>query len=406
MHAATHEQPPVSELRLIVLLGILAALGPLTIDMYLPSFPTIARELGTSVASVQLSLSSYLAGLAIGQIAYGPLADRFGRRGPLLGGLALYLIASLACSLAPSLPLLVISRFVQALGGCAGMVIGRAVVRDLFDARSSARLFSSQILVSGAAPILAPLLGGQILAFFGWRAVFLVLVGAALLVAALVHTGLPESLPASRRSRERPREIARSFAEVFRHGPFLRMAFAGAGIQAAMFAYIAGSPFVFIELYGVPPERFGFLFGANALGLIAASQLNRFLVHRWGLRRMLHAAIAIAFLAYVALFTGAVAEAPLHVLLPALFFGVATVGIAMPNATAAAMEPWGAKAGVASALLGTLQTATGAVASALTSALADGSARPMAGVMLGCATLSLLLVVPVPRPRQAIEASR
>jgi len=401
MQQTTTPQPPISELRLVFLLGILAALGPLTIDMYLPSFPTIARELGTSVAAVQLSLSSYLAGLAIGQIAYGPLADRFGRRAPLLGGLALYLAASLACSLAPSLPLLVIARFVQALGGCAGMVIGRAVVRDCFDASASARLFSSQLLVSGMAPILAPLLGGQILAHLGWRAVFVLLVCISAAVAILVHAGLPESLPAERRSRERPLEILRSFLTVFRHGPFLRMAFAGAGIQAAMFAYIAGSPFVFIELYGVPPERFGFLFGTNALGLIGASQLNRLFVHRWGVQRTLYGAIGVAFTAYVLLFAGAVAHAPLPFLLPALFFGIATVGVAMPNATASAMEPWGARAGVASALLGTLQTATGALASALTSALADGTARPMAGVMLACAALSLVLVLPLPRLRQA-----
>lgn len=388
-----------SELRLILVLGILAAIGPLSIDMYLPSFPEIARTLGVSVASVQLSLSSYLAGLAAGQLFYGPLADRFGRRRPLLAGLGLYLAGSVLCALAPSLEVLVTARFVQALGGCAGMVISRAIVRDLFDPQASARLFSSLMLVMGAAPILAPLLGGQLLLVFGWRSVFVTLTLAAAAIIAVIFVGLPESLTAESRSRERPRQLARTLLTVLRDRAFLRATFAGAGMQSAMFAYIAGSPFVFIELFGVPEQQYGFLFGANALGLIGASQLNRFLVPRFGMQRLLSASIAISAASYVVLFVAAVNGAGLAVLLPAMFFGIACVGIAMPNATAVAMAPFPAQAGMASALLGTLQTACGAFASAATSALADGTARPMAGVMLACALMSLVLIFPVPRTR-------
>lgn len=404
--SSTRTEAP-SELRLILVLGILTAIGPLSIDMYLPSFPEIARTLGTSVASVQLSLSSYLAGLATGQIAYGPLADRFGRRRPLLGGLALYLVGSALCAVAPSLEVLIAARFLQALGGCAGMVVSRAVVRDLFDPQASARLFSSLMLVMGAAPILAPLLGGQLLVFFGWRSVFVTLVLVAALMIALIFFGLPESLPVHRRTRQRPSQLFRAFGGLLRDGAFLRASFAGAGMQAAMFSYIAGSPFVFIQLFGVPEQYFGFLFGANALGLIAASQLNRFLVARFGMQRLLAVAIVVALAAYVVLFVGATAGAGLPVLAPAIFVGVSCVGIALPNATAVALAPHGAQAGVASALLGTLQTACGALASAATSALADGTARPMAGVMLGCALLAFLLILPVPRTRPVpLGASR
>ena len=404
--SSTRTEAP-SELRLILVLGILAAIGPLSIDMYLPSFPEIARTLGTSVAAVQLSLSSYLAGLAAGQIAYGPLADRFGRRRPLIGGLALYLAGSALCAVAPSLEVLIAARFLQALGGCAGMVISRAVVRDLFDPQASARLFSSLMLVMGAAPILAPLLGGQLLTIFGWRSVFVTLVLVAALMIALIFFGLPESLPVHRRTRQRPAQLLRAFGGLLRDGAFLRASFAGAGMQAAMFSYIAGSPFVFIQLFGVPEQYFGFLFGANALGLITASQLNRFLVARFGMQRLLAVSVLVALAAYVVLYVGAAAGAGLPVLAPAIFLGVSCVGIALPNATAVALAPHGTQAGVASALLGTLQTACGALASAATSALADGTARPMAGVMLACALLAFVLILPVPRTRPVpLGASR
>jgi DHA1 family bicyclomycin/chloramphenicol resistance-like MFS transporter len=379
-------------LRLTLVLGSLTALGPLTIDMYLPSFPSVARSLGTSVSSVQLTLAAYLAGLAMGQLFYGPLADRYGRRPPLLGGLSVYVAASLACAAAPSLPVLVAARFVQALGGCAGLVVSRAVVRDRFDIAESARVYASLMLIMGAAPILAPLAGGQVLALAGWRAVFVVLAAAGATMLVLVALALPESLPPEARVRHGAADTLRAFASALRHGRFVRLSLAGGAIQAAMFAYIAGSPFVFIELYGVPPQRFGFIFGANAMGIIGASQLSRWVGMRFGVERSLRGAVAAALVAYLGLWLTASSGGALPLLWATLFVGVSSYGIVAPNATAAAMGAVERDVGSASAVLGVLQSTCGALASSAVSAFADGTARPMAGVMLGCAVAAAALV--------------
>ena len=393
-------------LRLTLVLGSLAALGPLSIDMYLPSFPTVARSLGTSVASVQLTLATYLGGLALGQIVYGPLSDRFGRRPPLLAGLALYVAAALACAAAPSLWVLAAARLAQALGGCAGIVISRAMVRDRFDVDDSARVYSSLMLVMGAAPILAPLVGGQVLAVAGWRAIFVVLAALAAALFAVVAVALPESLPLASRRRHGPGETLGAFGAAFRHGSFVRLSLASGAIQAAMFAYISGSPFVFIELFGVRPERFGFIFGTNAAGLIAASQLNRWVAPRLGVTRALRVGVVAALVAYACLWLSVRAGAGLPFILPALFVGISSVGIVLPSGTAAAMAYFGAQAGSASAVLGVLQSTCGAAASTAVSALADGTARPMASAMLACAVLAAILLALEPKRRAESRRAR
>jgi DHA1 family bicyclomycin/chloramphenicol resistance-like MFS transporter len=377
-------------LRLLLILGALSAFGPLAIDFYLPSFPALARAFATDVEQVQLSLAAYFVGLAIGQLIYGPLADRFGRRKPLLAGVLLFTLASLACALAPSLEWLIGARFVQALGGCAGMVVTRAVVRDLCDPIASARVFSQLILVMGLAPILAPLAGGLLLSTLGWQSIFvcLALFGALCLLG--VALWLPETLAAD--APVAPlRGALGEYRRLFGDLPFLGHALTGGLAIAGMFAYIAGSPFVFIELYGVPAEHYGWLFGSNALGFILAAQLNARLVARHGpgywLRRLVWFYLGCGLMLLAIAWAR---PALLWPLLPPLFGCIASLGILLPNTSACAMAGQGRHAGSASALLGSLQFSIAASAAAVVGLLHDGSAQPMALVIGACGGLAVL----------------
>ena len=377
-------------LRLLLILGALSAFGPLAIDFYLPSFPTLALAFATDVEHVQLSLSAYFMGLAIGQLLYGPLADRFGRRMPLLAGLLLFTLASLACALAPSLEWLIAARFVQALGGCAGMVITRAVVRDMCDPIDSAKVFSQLMLVMGLAPILAPLLGGLMLNILGWQSIFIALALFGALCLLAVALWLPETLSADAPTaplRGAMGEYLRLFGDL----PFLGYALTGGFAVAGMFAYIAGSPFVFIELYGVPAEHFGWLFGANALGFILAAQLNAWLVARHGPSYWLRRMVWLYLLCGSALLLTALAQpTALWPLLIPLFGCIACLGVLLPNSSACAMAGQGSHAGSASALLGSLQFTIAASAAAVVGLLHDGSAWPMAAVISACGLLAVL----------------
>ncbi|TWC40082.1 DHA1 family bicyclomycin/chloramphenicol resistance-like MFS transporter [Pseudomonas sp. SJZ079] len=376
-------------LRILLILGALSAFGPLAIDFYLPAFPTMAQAFATDVEHVQLSLAAYFIGLAIGQLMYGPLADRFGRRRPLLFGVLLFTLASLACALAPSLQWLIAARFVQALGGCAGMVVTRAVVRDLCDPIASAKVFSQLMLVMGLAPILAPLGGGLLLSSFGWPSIFVCLTLFSALCLLAVALWLPETL-ATDGHKAPLRGALGEYTRLFGDWPFLGHALTGGLAVAGMFAYIAGSPFVFIELYGVPAQHYGWLFGSNALGFILMAQVNAWLVARHGpgywLRRMVWFYLACGA-ALLALAAAQLAE--LWPLLLPLFGCIASLGVLLPNATACAMAGQGRHAGSASALLGSLQFSIAASAAALVGVLHDGSARPMALVIFGCGLLAV-----------------
>ena len=392
-------------IRLTIILGTLTAFGPLSIDMYLPGLPTIARTFGVSTAAAQQTLPIFFVGLALGQLFYGPIADRLGRRRPLLFGCALYAVASIGCALAVSLDALMALRFAQALGGCAGMVIARSVVRDLFDQQESARMYSFLMLVMGLAPILAPLVGGQLLVHFGWRAIFVTLSAFGLACVGMVFFGLRESLPVERRTRAGLGTALRTYAALLGEGRYMGYALAGGFASAAMFAYIAGSPFVFIELNGVPPERYGLLFGINAIGLILASQLNRWLLTRYQGGQILTVALAIT--ASSGLLLAAITATGLGgfpAMLVVLFCCIASTGLVGPNATAAAMAPYARQAGSASALLGAVQFGIGAAAGALVGVLYNGTALPMAGIIALCgvsAFLILQVLVLRPLPRQA-----
>jgi DHA1 family bicyclomycin/chloramphenicol resistance-like MFS transporter len=380
-------------LRILLILGSLSAFGPMAIDFYLPSFPTLARVFGTDVEHVQLSLASYFAGTALGQLIYGPLADRYGRRKPLLVGLVLFTLASLACALAQSLEWLIVARFVQALGGCAGMVISRAVVRDLCDPLASAKVFSKLMLVMGVAPILAPLGGGLLLQLFGWQSIFhgLMLFSALCLGAVLLW--LPETQPAGVARPPLSGALGR-YLLLLRDRLLIGHGLTGGVAMAGMFAYISGSPFVFIELYGVSADNYGWLFGANAAGFILTAQLNGWLLRHHGPGHWLKRTVWVYCAATLALFAVALAEpTQLWPLLVPLFISTASLSCVLPNATACAMAGQGAHAGSASALIGALQFVVAAGASALVGTLHDGTARPMALVIALCGLGTVILAL-------------
>jgi DHA1 family bicyclomycin/chloramphenicol resistance-like MFS transporter len=385
---ALHSQ---SYYRLALILGALTAVGPLAIDMYLPSLPTIAREFGVSAGAVQASLAAYYIGIAIGQAFYGPLSDRVGRKPALYLGLGVFFVSSIGCARAGNVETLVIFRFLQALGGCAPIVVPRAVVRDYFDQRGSVRMLSLLLLVMGLAPILAPLIGGQLLVSFGWRAVFWLLATYAAAWLTLVAILLPESLPPASRRRQSLAAIFGTYGQLLRDRAFMGYALSGALIFAGLLSYIVGSPFVFIELFDVAPERFGLYFGTNAVGIIIASQINRWLAARTDPRRIVRTLLGVALTSgLVLLFDASSGFGGFAGILVPLFFFISSHGFILPNTTALAMAPHREIAGSASALLGTLQFVLGSASGSLVGAFANGTAVPLAAVIAGCGIAAFL----------------
>jgi MFS transporter, DHA1 family, multidrug resistance protein len=393
MHVQSGSEPHthVHYYRLALILGALTAVGPLAIDMYLPALPTIAREFGAAASVVQSSLAAYFIGIAIGQAFYGPLSDRLGRKPVLYFGLALFMVSSIGCAQAGTVDTLIAFRFLQALGGCAPIVIPRAVVRDHFDQAGSVRMLSVLMLVMGLAPILAPLIGGQLLVYFGWRAVFWLLTAYAAVWLVVVATLLPESLPSARRLRQPLKDVLIVYWRLARDRRFMGHALSGALIFAGLLAYISGSPFVFIELFQVPPQRYGLFFGTNAVGIIVASQVNRGLVGRVDTARILAVVLPVAMTAGLVLVLDAYSGfGGFPGILVPLFCYIACHGFVLPNTTALAMAPYGRAAGSASALLGTFQFVLGAVAGSLIGVFANGTAVPMAAVVAGCGATAFL----------------
>lgn len=369
----------------LILLGALTAIGPLSIDMYLPAFPALEQDLRAAAGSVEYTLSSFFIGMALGQLIYGPLSDRFGRRRPLLAGLALYTLASLGCAYAPDVHLLVGLRFLEALGGCAGLVITRAVVRDRCGARDSARAFSLLILVMGLAPILAPLIGGAVAAWLGWREIFLLLALYGAIGLAAVYYGLPETHDTRHEPPLKLARVAGDYGRLLRSRSFIGYTLVGGLAFAGMFAYIAGSPFVLIQLQGIPAEHFGWVFGANALGFVVASQVNARLLKTRSITWLLHHAIWLPALAGLGLALASLAGGlGLALILAGFFAYVASLGFIGPNATAAALATHGQQAGTASALMGALQFGIATVTGAMVGFWHDGSARPLMLVMGIC----------------------
>ncbi|RRQ81142.1 Bcr/CflA family drug resistance efflux transporter [Streptomyces griseofuscus] len=391
-------------------LGGLTATPPLAMDMYLPSLPEVTRSLHAPAATVQLTLTACLLGMALGQLVVGPMSDRWGRRRPLLIGLAVNLVATALCALAPNVETLVAFRLVQGLAGAAGIVIARAVVRDLYDGVAMARFFSTLMLISGVAPVVAPLIGGQILRVTDWRGVFLVLTVIGALLGALVWLRLPETLPPTDRHGGGVGHALRSMRALLADLPFTGYMLAGGFAFAALFAYISASPFVIQEIYGASPQTFSLLFGLNSVGLVVAGQINgKVLVGRVSLDKVLGAGLAVITLAATALLlmsTGVFGEVGLAPIAAALFVLMSAMGLALPNAQTLALLRTKHAAGSASALLGTSSFLVGAVASPLVGIAGEHTAVPMAVVQLAAALVAGACFVGMCRPWNTRENTR
>jgi DHA1 family bicyclomycin/chloramphenicol resistance-like MFS transporter len=385
---------------LVVMLGLITAIGPLSLDMYLPAFPAIAGDLGVSPAEVQFSLTTCLIGLAVGQLVCGPLSDRWGRRRPVIAAVAGYAICSLLCALAPSAPLLAGLRLVQGVAGGAGVVVARAIVRDLHSGTAAARYFSRLTLIFGLAPIAAPLLGSAVLKVTSWHGIFVALGLIALLLTALLAMRLPETLPPHRRSAGGLGAIARAARLLFADRIFVGYALAQAFAFAALFSYLSGSSFVLQDGYGVSPTAFSVLFGVNACGLIVLSQANGRLLGRVAPRTLLLGTLLSQVLAGGVTLAAALLGS-LPALIAGLFLLVGTIGMVTPNATALALDRHPERAGTAAALLGGVQSVVAALGAPLTGLGAPGQGLPMALAILGCALLALLSVLTLTRGRGA-----
>jgi Bcr/CflA subfamily drug resistance transporter len=383
--------------RLVLVLGAMIAIGPLTIDMYLPALPAITTGLQTTETAVQLTLTGTLLGLALGQLLVGPLSDVVGRRVPLLAGLALHVAASVLCVFAPSIAVLGVLRVLQGLGVAAATVVATAVVRDLFSGASFARIFSRLMLVMGLAPILAPTLGSGLLRWTDWRGVFaaLAVLGALLIVVAALR--LPETLPVVRRRRGGVGATLRDYRRLLNDRAFVGLVLVAGLSMAALFAYVAGSSFVLQEQYGLDEQQFGLAFGAGAVGLIGATQFNVRLLRRYTPQQILISALIAGTAAGLLLVMfAATGLGGLGTLLASLWLVLAAAGLALPNAPALAMTRHSEAAGTAAALLGAVQFGIGALSAPLVGLFGTGSV-PMAIVIAGgmaAATLVMLLVVP------------
>ena len=378
---------------LILVLGSLTTIGPLSIDMYLPSFGGIAQELNTEISRVSLSLSSFFVGLAIGQLIYGPLLERFGRKKPMYIGLLIYALSSLACGFSNSVEELIVFRFFQALGACGGLVASRAIVRDLFDTKDMAKVFSLLMMVIAVSPIIAPTLGGFISTAFGWRYVFGILAGMSLLILTggyLLLAGYDRINPGY---SLRPRAIMHNYLSILTDRHFIVYAMTGAFSSAGLYAYISGSPHLYLELFGLNEKQYGIVFAVIAAGLVLATQLNNRVLRDRSSERIVRLAVTgqcvVAALLVLDILIG---FSSLYLTTGLIFGYLFCLGFIFPNSSALSLETMRHTAGSASALMGSLQMAVGALASALVGVFQNASALPMVGMMALCGVVALSLL--------------
>ena len=375
----------------------MSASGPFAIDMYLPAFPTIAKNLDTSIGAVQITLAIFLLGLAVGQILWGTLSDHVGRRTPLIAGCLLFSCMSIICATTHSINILIAARFLMGLGGSAGIVVSRAVVRDLFEEKEAARFYSLMMIIGGIGPIISPFLGSLLLTYYNWRAIFWTIAVFGTFCIAAILWNIPETLDREKRTRGHIVDVFRGYGRILANRRFLGPALAIGCTSGMLFTYIANSSFIFIELFGVPVALFGFLFATNSIGLYIGGQSNRWLLRRFSAEQLLRKGMWInvcAALLLVGCASTGFGGFPL--LFGVLFICLSTLGVIFPNATAMAMQPFAAEAGGASALLGIFQFILGATGGALVGVLHNGTAVPMA-IQIACyglAARGILLLTP------------
>ena len=379
----------VRRFEMVVLLGALTAFAPLSIDMYLPALPALQSYFRTTEGEVQLTLASFFLGFALGQSLYGPVADRFGRKPPIYAGMLVYVFSSAACAMAVSVHMLTGLRLLQAVGACAGAVMSRAMVRDLFPVEETRRVYSALILVMGVSPLVAPLLGSYVLLWLGWKAIFLSVAMAGSLALVGVYFRVPETLPAAQ-----PLSlgyVVKTYRNLLRDRLFLGSTLATGFSSGGMFAYIAGAPFVFINLYGMRPDRFAWLFGLNAAAVVIGAQVNGRVLHGHAPERLMRNAAFVQALAgpllIVAALTGAGGIFGLAI---PLFLYMSAIGFVFPNAVAIALASHGRIAGMASALLGTLQFSMAGLTVLILGAINSTTPLPMAASICACGALGVV----------------
>lgn len=384
------KKPPSSVVWMVLLLGMLAAFGPLSIDMYLPALPSLANDLHSSTSLAQLSLTACLLGIAVGQLFAGPISDARGRRGPLLVGLLAYAISSLLCVLAPTIWTFVMMRFIQGLAGSAGIVISRAIVRDLYSGSEMTRFFSLLMLVNGVAPIFAPIFGGLVLQFTSWRGIFVVLSGLGMMMLIAVFFGFRETLPTALRSKGGFLNTFRTFRGLLRNKKFMGYALTQGFVLAAMFAYISGSPFVLQNIFGVSPQLFSLFFGINGIGLIIAGQVTGRLAGRVHESKLLVAGLTMALVGGISLLIMTLIGGGLYSILLPLFLVVSSVGVVGTSSFSLAMQDQAKAAGSAAALIGLLSFIFGGLMAPFVGIAGSHTAIPM-GITIAVAEIAAVL---------------
>ena len=379
---------------IILILGTLSTISPFSIDMYLPGFPAIANDLHTSISQVQLSLTAYLVGISAGQLLYGPLLDRFGRKRPLYAGLAVYLLASVGCAMSGSIETLIAMRLLQALGGCVGLVAAQALVRDLYPVNQIAQVLSLLILVVAVSPMIAPTVGGYATVAFGWHSIFIILAGITALILVGIHFALPDGKQPDRSLSLRPQAVLSSFFMVLKQPQFLIYMLVGGLATSAPFAYLAGSSDVFMNIYKVNEQEYGWIFAFLSIAIIAPTQLNRFLLKRFTSEQIILTTLTYQTIVGLLLVLGTWAGwFGQYGLIAMLFLFLGGQGITGPNASALSLAPFSRHAGSAAALMGSFRMGAGAIITGAVSFFHNNTAMPMVGVMTVCVVIGLLILL-------------